>query len=249
MTCLKRHFPRGIIKYIFLSFLHLLLFFTFNPCEVLPGVAGYWEPGLTLREWVFGRWQKEEAQGNIQLHVCAWGQHCVVCAVMDQTEVSRAAWALQQPWRERGRAPVASNWGPEREGAFLAHPVSWVAAGLALKPPDHRLRPCFLDLATQVQLDFSWTRELTGQSAQVQGWWAHMSPEVCCTVWTWPSSDSCSGRQVCWDGKKTKAGLQPWPPREKWWFVSFPLGKINNRLQTWDHLETKVFLHRVLVTL
>lgn len=37
----------------------------FNPCEVLPGVVGYQEPGLTLREWSFRRWQKEEAQGNI----------------------------------------------------------------------------------------------------------------------------------------------------------------------------------------
>lgn len=32
-------------------------------------------------------------------------------------------------------------------------------------------------------------------------------------------------------------------------FASALLIKINPRLQTWDHLETKVFLHQVLVTL
>lgn len=37
----------------------------FNPCEVFRGVVGYQEPGLTLREWNFRRWQKEETQGNI----------------------------------------------------------------------------------------------------------------------------------------------------------------------------------------
>lgn len=39
---------------VFSSGTHLLSLFTFNPCEVLPRVAGYQEPGLTLREWKFG---------------------------------------------------------------------------------------------------------------------------------------------------------------------------------------------------
>ena len=67
MTCLKRPFsPCWIIKYVFLSFFHLHLFFMFYfSCEVFLGVVGYQEPGLTLREWNFRRWQEEETQGNI----------------------------------------------------------------------------------------------------------------------------------------------------------------------------------------
>lgn len=44
------------------------------------------------------------------------------------------------------------------------------------------------------------------------------------------------------DDLRTEAGLPPWPLRGRWRFASSLLSKINNRLQMWDHLETKVFL-------
>lgn len=71
----------------------------------------------------------------------------------------------------------------------------------------------------------------------------------CLAAWAWLSSDSCWGCVACQDDQKIEAGLWLWPSREQWCVVSSFQREINNRLQTWDHLETKVFFHRVLVTL
>lgn len=131
MTCLKRPFsPCWIIKYVFLSFFHLHLFFMFYfSCEVLLGVVGYQEPGLTLREWNFRRWQEEETQGNI--------------SSMSRLGAS-PVWGVWLWIRYRSLEypqPFSSHLGEEdlleeppsgaRKGrAFSVYPVSWVAAGL-----------------------------------------------------------------------------------------------------------------------